>query len=67
MLCPPNSFDSFQVILEAFLFYMTFVHVYTKFAHIIRIYRDHHGHGHMVVGFITTYAISAYHNFAYHF
>jgi hypothetical protein len=27
----------------------------------------HHGHDHMVVGFTTTYAISAYHHYGYEF
>jgi hypothetical protein len=45
--------------------FSSFAHPYTKNVHYIPITLKlwgRHGHDHMVIGFTTTYAISAYHN-----
>jgi hypothetical protein len=42
------------MLLEVCL-YAIYYYIYSK------CFRGRHGHDHMVVGFMTTYAISAYH------
>jgi hypothetical protein len=70
MNCNMNIFFSFDL----FMVYITFVVVYSLFSSMLITYRKSpsayihckgcHGRERIVVGFITTYAISAYHHWS---